>query len=388
MAGGSTAIDYWLVNFGAAASAASISGIYISTDATITTADTLLSTVASPALAANSVSGYYDHQAITLNLPGSLAPGTYYIGGIADYTNAIVESNEANNNYQARQITVTAGGPPVILDLDGNGVDIIPLGSSSVLFDMADGGGLEHTAWVGSNDGLLAIDLAANGQSGPDGMIDQTNEIVFTQWAPGTTSDMQALRQVFDTNHNGKLDAGDARWNEFRIWQDRNSDGVSDPAELKTLDQLGIISIDLNPKGPAQQFADGSVIQGLSTYSRTDGTTGIAGDVTLAYGSTIGVHVLTDGAGSDRFVFSTAMTGGANADTVTGSAANVDRAVLDHAIFAAVGAIGGRAAMAFTSGAEIAALSYDADGSGATAAIQLAALAAHLNLTNNDFLIV
>jgi hypothetical protein len=50
-----------------------------------------------------------------------------------------------------------------------------------------------------------------------------------------------------------------------------------------TLDQLGITSIDLNPVGPAQQLADGSVIAGLSTYSRADGTTGIAADVGLAY---------------------------------------------------------------------------------------------------------
>ena len=54
-------------------------------------------------------------------------------------------------------------------------------------------------------------------------MIDQTKEIVFTAWAPGTTSDMAALRQVFDTNHNGALDAGDSRWSEFRVWVDMDS---------------------------------------------------------------------------------------------------------------------------------------------------------------------
>ena len=52
---------------------------------------------------------------------------------------------------------------------------------------------------------------------------------------------------------------------------------------LITLDQLGIASIDLDPGGPAQRLADGSIIQGLSTFTRTDGTTGVAGDVGLAY---------------------------------------------------------------------------------------------------------
>jgi hypothetical protein len=46
---------------------------------------------------------------------------------------------------------------------------------------------------------------------------------------------------------------------------------------------MGIASIDLSPSGPAQTFADGSMIQGLSTYTRTDGSTGAAGDVALAY---------------------------------------------------------------------------------------------------------
>ena len=107
-AGGSTSIDYWLVNFGKASASASTTGIYLSTDATITTSDTLLTTVGSTGLAANGASGYFDHQTITLTMSGSLAPGTYYIGGIADYTNAIAESNEANNNHEVTKIIVTA----------------------------------------------------------------------------------------------------------------------------------------------------------------------------------------------------------------------------------------------------------------------------------------
>jgi hypothetical protein len=138
---------------------------------------------------------------------------------------------------------------------------------------------------AGAGDGILAIDLGAEGQTGFDSIIDQSKQMVFREWASGTTSDMQALRQVFDTNQDGKLDLGDALWQDFRIWQDVNGNGVSDPGEVKTLDQLGIASIDLNPTGPVLHFADGSVIQALSTFTRTDGTTGAAADVALAYGS-------------------------------------------------------------------------------------------------------
>ena len=132
-AGGSTSIDYWLVNFGKAAAAASTSGIYISTDATITTSDTLLMTVGAGALTASGTAGYYDHQTITLNLPGSLAPGTYYIGGIADYANGVVESNEANNNYNVKQITVTGSAlkPDLTVSFDSLSNSTIAAGGST-----------------------------------------------------------------------------------------------------------------------------------------------------------------------------------------------------------------------------------------------------------------
>jgi 20S proteasome alpha/beta subunit len=173
--------------------------------------------------------------------------------------------------------------PPVILDLDGNGIDIVPLGVSSAKFDMDGAGARVSTAWAGGNDGFLAIDLGADGSLNPDSVIDQTKEINFTQWAPGATSDMAALRQVFDTNHNGMLDPGDGSWSNFRVWQDANGDGLSQPGEVKALADRGITGINLTPTGPAQQLPDGSVIQGLSTYTRADGTTGLAGDVALAF---------------------------------------------------------------------------------------------------------
>src|SRR5262249_9891418 len=139
----------------------------------------------------------------------------------------------------------------------------------------------DATAWAGPHDGILAIDLSEDGA--PDGVIDQIKEINFALWAPGAGSDMAALEQVFDTNHDGTLDAADAQWRSFRIWQDANGDGASQAGEVHTLDELGIAYIGLTPTGPAQQLSDGSAIQGLSTFAWTDGRTGLAGDVALAF---------------------------------------------------------------------------------------------------------
>ena len=106
--GASVSVDTYAMNLGNAISGASTAGIYLSTDSTITTSDTLLATVNSGTLATVSQPGYYDHQTVSVTLPTNLAPGTYYIGGIADYNNHVSESNETNNTYNVLQITVTA----------------------------------------------------------------------------------------------------------------------------------------------------------------------------------------------------------------------------------------------------------------------------------------
>lgn len=160
----------------------------------------------------------------------------------------------------------SSASKPVLIDLDGNGINIDPLSSSTQFLDLNGDGYLHRTAWAGKGTGVLVID------TNNDGKINQSNEFVFTEWDKSASSDLEAIRNVFDTNHNGKLDAGDARWGEFKVMVD----GV-----MKTLGELGIASIDLTPKGSGQNFTDGSSIKGTSQYTRTDGTTGTVGDAVL-----------------------------------------------------------------------------------------------------------
>src|SRR5207248_23309 len=127
-------------------------------------------------------------------------------------------------------------------------------------------------------------------------------------------------------------------------------------------------------------FSGAGIINHTGTGNELNNViTGNTGDDVL--NGMAGNDTLTGGAGADQFVFSTAITGGNNVDTITDFTVNVDRIVLDHTIFSAVGANGGLFAAAFTSGAETADsrivydantghVSYDADGSGAAAAVQ------------------
>ncbi|MFT4080223.1 DUF4214 domain-containing protein [Rhodomicrobium sp.] len=160
---------------------------------------------------------------------------------------------------------------PVVLDLSGKGINITPLSSSNTFFDMT-GDGREHrTAWAGAGNGVLVYDPNNSGQ------ITQQNQVEFTLWDPTASSDMQALKDVFDTNHNGMLDEGDAQFANFKIMV-TNADGTT---TLETLAQAGIASINLTPDATKIVLPDGSSIDGQTTFTRTDGTTGTAATATF-----------------------------------------------------------------------------------------------------------
>ncbi len=51
---------------------------------------------------------------------------------------------------------------PLILDLDGDGIELIALSGSSAHFDYGQDGFAERTGWVAPDDGILVIDDYAN----------------------------------------------------------------------------------------------------------------------------------------------------------------------------------------------------------------------------------
>ena len=146
--------------------------------------------------------------------------------------------------------------------------------SAGVTFDYAGNGSPVGTAWVDKNDGLLAIDLNGNGK------VDNGSEIVFGN---ASQSDLQGLAAQYDSNGDGKLSSADAAFAKFGVWQDANSNGVSDPGEFKSLSELGITSISLTGDGKTYTAAGGDVlVAGSTTYTKADGSTGIVADVSFA----------------------------------------------------------------------------------------------------------
>lgn len=194
-----------------------------------------------------------------------------------------VRVTDGDGDYTKLPMTVTfvrrgSSFPPVVLDLDGDGVELVSLATSPVRFDVDDDGFVDQTGWVGADDGLLALDKDGSGA------IDKADELSFAADLVGAESDLEGLR-AYDSNADGRLDVGDADYGRFRIWQDANQDGVSQADELHGLADRGITSIDLalTKTGDRVTGSADNVIYATSSYALADGTTGTVGDVFLAF---------------------------------------------------------------------------------------------------------
>jgi Ca2+-binding RTX toxin-like protein len=142
---------------------------------------------------------------------------------------------------------------PLVIDMDGDGVNADILTGQQVYFDLNNNGLAEAINWVNSNDGFLVRDLNANGT------IDNGGELFGDQ----TTNGFAALKTL-DSNADGKITAADAAFSSLKIWQDLNKNGISETGELQTLTAAGITSIDVANYSVAQNALKGMTHTGTA----------------------------------------------------------------------------------------------------------------------------
>ncbi len=164
------------------------------------------------------------------------------------------------------------GVDPLVLDLDGDGLELRPQVLKTPSFDLDGDNFSEPTGWVLPDDGFLALDSNNNGQ------IDGIHEL----FGSATQDGFDALA-AFDSNQDGVIDASDTIFADLRIWQDHDTDAVTDAGELKTLADFDITSINLAASDPAsgEEIIDGNRIAAVSSFTRADGTTSTVADVVL-----------------------------------------------------------------------------------------------------------
>ncbi|TAN72687.1 MAG: hypothetical protein EPN14_10330 [Gallionella sp.] len=93
-----------------------------------------------------------------------------------------------------------------------------------------------------------------------------------------TARGLNGMRWV-DSNYDGLLTAYDPVWNELKVWQDADGDGVNDAGEVKTLSTLGITALNYSmgtfvQNGQVKQLASPDLTadtQGVSTHVIPEG---------------------------------------------------------------------------------------------------------------------
>lgn len=164
---------------------------------------------------------------------------------------------------------------PLAIDLDGDGVETVSV-DNGVYFDHDGNGFAEKTGWIGKDDGILVRDLNNNGQ------IDNGSELFGNQTilsnGEKAANGFEALADL-DSNHDGVFDGDDDAFGEIKVWQDLNQNGVVDDGELKTLNEAGITSINLNYQNQTITDNNGNEHNQTGSFTKTDATTGIITDV-------------------------------------------------------------------------------------------------------------
>lgn len=153
-------------------------------------------------------------------------------------------------------------GSPLVLDLDGDGVELVSLANSNIYWDIDQDGFAEATGWVQADDGFLAIDANL------DGIITDHSEL-FGSVAEDGFADLSLL----DSNSDSVINASDAAFADLLVWRDLNQNGFSEANELFSLADLDIVSINLNATA-VNQTNEGHDISHVSTYTVDDGVSG------------------------------------------------------------------------------------------------------------------
>lgn len=197
------------------------------------------------------------------------------IGATSDYINSEIQRI---NDLFSQSKSWSPPRDPIILDLDGNGLETVGL-TANIHFDHDGDDVLTRTGWVGKNDALLVWDRNANGH------IDTGAELFgdFTPLPNGTLAPNGfAALAALDENSDGVIDASDPLFGELKLWVDADQNGLTGEGELISLADAGIVSLNLSHALKNQRLANGNTLAREGSFTRADGSTSAMGEFHFA----------------------------------------------------------------------------------------------------------
>ena len=156
---------------------------------------------------------------------------------------------------------------PLVLDLDGDGVETVGL-DRGIQFDMDNNGFRETVGWVHADDGLLALDRNGNGVTDNGSELFGNNTTLEN--GNKAANGFLALAD-FDDNRDGVINQNNTVWNDLRVWRDLDQNGESGAGELFTLDELGIASLKLSYTNSNSKDEFGNEFRQSGSYTDVNG---------------------------------------------------------------------------------------------------------------------
>ena len=182
-------------------------------------------------------------------------------------------------------LTRDAGITPIVIDLDGNGIQTISRADATAGFDLFGNGAAVKSGWISAGDAFLAVDKNGNGR------IDGIGEL-FGGTAKGAGF---ASLAGYDSNGDGLASDADTAFGQLMVWRDANGNHATDAGELVTLTQAGIASLavgyielpfldrqgNLHLERSAATLSDGSSVDMTDVYFNVSVEDAAAAGVTL-----------------------------------------------------------------------------------------------------------
>jgi len=143
-----------------------------------------------------------------------------------------------------------------VVDLTGNGLQLISATQSTAMADLDNDGYLEQMGWVTASDALLVWDI------NNDGKITGTKEHISLSNNPETT-----FISSLDTNGDRLLSHLDANFEQLRLWLDNNGNHIVELGELIALHRFNLDEIALESQSRNFEIA-GNQIKSSTYFSQ------------------------------------------------------------------------------------------------------------------------